>query len=90
MESKNPRRVAKDYIEVLKPSASILLTFIGVCAAIIAADGRLSLRFLFIALTIFIASAGANGLTNYLDCGLDARMLRTRHRALASKRIYPP
>ncbi|MBI2831945.1 MAG: UbiA family prenyltransferase [Chloroflexi bacterium] len=81
---------ARDYIEVLKPSASFLLTFIGVCVAIIAADGRLSPRFLLIALTIFVASAGANGLTNYLDCSLDARMVRTRHRALASKRIHPP
>ena len=83
-------RVVANYIEVLKPRASILLTFIGVCAAIVAGNGHLSLRLLLIALTIFIASAGANGLTNYLDCGLDVRMRRTRHRALPSKRIYPP
>lgn len=80
----------KDYAEVTKPSASLLLTFIGICAAFIAADAHLSLRFLVIAVTILVASAGANGLTNYLDCGLDARMLRTRHRALAAKRIHPP
>jgi len=67
-----------------------LLTFIGVCAAIIAGGGDLSLNLLLIALTIFIASAGANGLTNYLDCGIDARMRRTKHRALPSKRISPP
>lgn len=83
-------KVVRNYIEVLKPRASILLAFIGVCAAIIAGDGDLSLRLLLIALTIFLASAGANGLTNYLDCGIDARMRRTRHRALPSKRIYPP
>jgi len=79
-----------NYIEVLKPRASILLTFIGVCAAVIAGDGGLSLKLLLTALTIFIASAGANGLTNYLDCGIDVRMRRTKHRALPSKRIYPP
>ena len=73
----------------MKPRASILLTFIGVCAAVVAADGHLSLRFLLIAATIFIASAGANGMTNYLDCGIDAKMLRTRHRALPSERISP-
>ncbi len=67
-----------------------MLTFIGVCAAIIAGDGHLSLGLLLIALTIFLASAGANGLTNYLDCGIDARMRRTKNRALPSKRIYPP
>ena len=80
----------KNYVEVLKPRASILLTFIGVCAAIIAGSGNLSLELLLIALTIFCASAGANGLTNYLDCGIDARMLRTKNRALPSRRIYPP
>ncbi len=81
--------MVKNYLEVLKPRASILLTFIGVCAAVVAADGHLSLRFLLIAATIFIASAGANGMTNYLDCGIDAKMLRTRHRALPSERISP-
>jgi len=83
-------RTVKNYIEVLKPQASILLTFIGVCTAIIAGGGDLSLRLLLIALTIFLASAGANGLTNYLDCGIDAMMRRTRHRALPAKRIHPP
>ena len=83
-------RVVGDYIGVLKPRQSGLLTFIGICAAIIAGDGHLPLRLLLIALTIFIASAGANGLTNYLDRDVDARMQRTKHRALPSKRIYPP
>ncbi len=75
---------------MLKPRASILLTFIGVCSAIIAGNGALSSKTLLIGLTIFIAASGANGLTNYLDCGIDARMRRTRHRVLPSKRIYPP
>ena len=75
---------------MVKPRASILLTFIGVSSAIIAGEGHVSLELLLIALTIFIASAGANGLTNYLDCSIDARMSRTRHRALPSKRISPP
>jgi len=83
-------KTVKNYIEVLKPRESSLLTFIGVCAAIIAGDGDLSWRLLFIALTILIASAGANGLTNYIDRDVDAKMQRTRHRALPSKRIEPP
>ena len=45
---------------------------------------------LFIALVILLASGGANGLTNYLDRDVDTRMQRTKHRALPSKRIYPP
>ncbi|MBE9482743.1 MAG: UbiA family prenyltransferase, partial [Chloroflexi bacterium] len=75
---------------VLKPRESSLLTFIGVGAAIIAGNGHLSLRLLLVALTILIASAGANGLTNYLDRDVDAKMQRTKKRALPSKRIDPP
>ena len=82
--------MVKDYIGVLKLRESSLLTFIGICAAVIAGGGDLSLRLLLIALTILLAVAGANGLTNYLDRDVDARMRRTRHRALPSKRIYPP
>ena len=40
-------------------------------------------------ITILLASAGANGITNYLDRHVDARMERTRKRALAAKRIEP-
>ena len=84
-------KTIRTYIEVLKPRASILLTFVGVCAAVIAGDGQPPLaRLLLAAIAIFIASAGANGLTNYLDCGIDARMRRTRDRALPSRRIFPP
>lgn len=81
---------AKNYIGVLKPLSSLLLTFIGVSAAIIAGEGNLSSRLPLILITILLAVAGANGLTNYLDRDVDARMSRTRNRALPSKRIYPP
>jgi protoheme IX farnesyltransferase len=81
----------KNYIEVLKPRESFLLTFIGVAAAFIAADGEPSLNVILLAMVaILIASAGANGITNYLDRDFDARMKRTRHRVLPSGRIYPP
>jgi protoheme IX farnesyltransferase len=83
-------RTVKNYVEVLKPRASILLTFIGVCTAVIAGDGQTSLKLLLITVTILLASAGANGLTNYLDCNIDALMQRTKNRALPSKRIDPP
>ncbi|MFC2055994.1 protoheme IX farnesyltransferase [Chloroflexota bacterium] len=83
-------QIAKDYIEVLKPRESSLLTFIGVCTAVIAGHGHLPLdKLLFILIMILLVSAGVNGLTNYLDRHIDAKMQRTRHRALPSKRIYP-
>ncbi len=84
-------RTINNYIEVLKPRESSLLTFIGVCAAFIAGKGQPPLGLLLLAaITILVASGGANGLTNYLDRDFDARMRRTRHRALPSGRIYPP
>jgi protoheme IX farnesyltransferase len=73
---------------VLKPLPSILLAFIGACAAVIAGRG-LSLRLLLVFVAVLVAAAGANGLTNYLDRGIDARMKRTRNRALPSKKVYP-
>lgn len=83
------RRVL-NYLEVLKPLPSILLAYIGLCAAIIAGEGQLSPRLLLILAAVLIASAGANGLTNYLDRNIDARMQRTSCRVLPSRIIYPP
>ena len=81
----------KNYIEVLKPRESLLLAFIGVAATIIAADGSPPLDVALLSLfAILVASAGANGITNYLDRDFDAKMKRTMRRVLPSKRIYPP
>jgi protoheme IX farnesyltransferase len=67
-----------------------LLAFIGLCAAIVAGEGQLSPKLLLVLVAVLVAAAGANGLTNYLDRNIDARMQRTRNRALPSKSIYPP
>ncbi|MDP2916597.1 MAG: UbiA family prenyltransferase, partial [Dehalococcoidia bacterium] len=84
-------RAVWNYIEVLKPRETALLVFIGVVTAVVAGGGVLPVSRLILTLAaILCASAGANGLTNYLDRELDARMTRTRNRALPSKRIYPP
>ncbi len=84
-------RSIRKYIEVLKPRETFLLTFIGVCAAVVAGAGSPPLGILFLSLVaIALGSGGANGLTNYLDREVDARMRRTQHRALPSKRISPP
>ena len=79
-----------NYIGVLKPLPSILLTFVGVCVAVVAGEGQLSPKLLLVLITILLTAAGANGLTNYMDRDVDARMQRTKNRALPSKRIYPP
>jgi len=81
----------RDYLEVIKPRETGLLTFIGVITAVAASSSAVSASRLFVILiAVLIASAGANGLTNYLDRNLDARMQRTCRRALPSGRIFPP
>jgi heme o synthase len=79
-----------NYLEVLKPLPSALLVFIGLGVAVIAGGGRLSPRLALVVTAVLIASAGANGLTNYLDRDIDARMRRTCLRVLPSRAIYPP
>lgn len=79
------------YIEVLKPRETSLLVFISLCAAVIAVHGFPPLGKLLLTLVaVTLGSGGVNGLTNYIDRQIDARMQRTRHRCLASKRIDPP
>ena len=83
-----------DYINVLKPRETSLLVFIGACSAIVAAaaaGGPFPVAtFILTVVAITCGSAGANGLTNYLDRDVDALMARTCKRALPSGRIKPP
>ena len=82
-----------DYFDVLKPRETSLLVFIGACSAVVAAasiGGSFPLnQFILTVIAITCGSAGANGLTNYLDRDVDARMARTCKRALPSGRIKP-
>lgn len=79
------------YLDLIKPGETSLLTFIGVAAVLIAAEGKSSLSILvWVFLALIAGSAAVNGLTNYIDRDIDALMERTKHRALPSGRIYPP
>jgi protoheme IX farnesyltransferase len=86
-----------NYIELLKPRESGLHMLMGVVAALVAvgdivASGNAFPLREFVLATIAIACGipGCNGLTNYLDRNVDARMQRTCLRALPSRRIHPP
>jgi len=80
-----------NYVEVMKPRETALLTFVAMCAAIVAGVGHPSWgRLSLTVLAVLMGSAGCNGLTNYLDRDMDARMERTRRRAIPSGRISPP
>jgi protoheme IX farnesyltransferase len=87
-------RTISNYIDVLKPRETILLTLIGLCAAYAAfatASGNPSAdKFALAFVAILIGSGGVNGLTNYLDRDLDAKMQRTCQRSLPALRITPP
>lgn len=81
------------YLDVLKPKETSLLLFIGTCSFVIAAaitGGFPAGDFIITLIAVLCGSAGANGLTNYLDRDIDAKMKRTCGRALPSKRIDPP
>ena len=92
--SLNSRPGIIDYISVLKPKETSLLVFIGACAALFAASsidtGFPAGDFALTIIALTLGSAGANGLTNYLDRDVDAKMKRTCTRVLASKKIHPP
>jgi protoheme IX farnesyltransferase len=90
IQSRATLKTILNYIEVLKPRETVLLTFIGFCAAMVAGGGQPPIDTLLLAtLAILLGSSGANGITNYLDREVDARMQRVRHRPLPSKRIFP-
>lgn len=62
--AESSRKTVLDYIDVLKPRETFLLTFIGVCSAIIAAGGYFRSESIALALiAIGLGSAGCNGLT---------------------------
>jgi protoheme IX farnesyltransferase len=86
--------VLLDYCNVLKPKETSLLVYIGACSAVVAAasvGGAFPVNtFILTVIAITCGSAGANGLTNYLDRDVDARMTRTCGRALPAGRINPP
>ena len=88
---KSTSSTAWQYIRVTKPRESSLLVFIGLCAMFVAGDGFPSAGHLLLTLVaITVGSGGVNGLTNYLDRNIDARMRRTTCRPLPTKAIDPP
>jgi protoheme IX farnesyltransferase len=79
-----------NYIEALKPRETFLLTFTGFCAAVVAGNGNAPVGWLLLTtIAILLGSAGANGITNYIDRDVDAKMKRTQRRPLPSRRIFP-
>ncbi|WP_126428547.1 heme o synthase [Brevibacillus marinus] len=83
----------RDYLQLTKPginASNLLTTFTGYWLAAFTFDYNLDLQKLLLTLlgTAFVIASGAT-LNNYYDRDLDAKMERTRHRALPSGRIRP-
>jgi len=90
-------RPVLNYIGVLKPRESGLHILMGIVAALIAAGDVVAAgnafptgEFILAVFAIACGIPGCNGLTNYLDRNIDARMQRTCLRVLPSQRINPP
>ena len=80
----------RNYLQTLKPRETSLLTGIGVLSAVVAGKGYPPVGMLAVVfVALLLGSAGVNGLTNYLDREVDARMSRTCGRPLPSGRIRP-
>jgi protoheme IX farnesyltransferase len=80
-----------NYILVLKPRETILLAFIGICTALFASIGSMETgKLVMVSIALLVGSAGCNGLTNYLDREVDAKMARTSNRVLPRGLINPP
>lgn len=87
---KKTASTAWHYIRVTKPRESSLLVFIGLCAMIVAGNGLPPPGTFFLTLAaITLGSGGVNGLTNYLDRNIDARMRRTNCRPLPAGDVDP-
>ena len=78
--------------EVTKPRVVLMLTLEGIAGALLAA-GRAWQEHLpglvVAALVVWLASAGAEAVTNVVDRDIDAQMSRTRTRVLAAGRLLP-
>lgn len=79
-----------DYLMLTKPAIVILLLVTTLCGMIVGASGFPPAS--VIALTLLggaLTAGGAGALNQYLDRGIDRKMVRTRGRPLADGRISP-
>ena len=79
-----------DYVALTKPAIVALLLLTTLCGMILGASGIPAAR--LVILTLLggaLTAGGAGALNQYLDRGIDRKMVRTRNRPLADDRISP-
>lgn len=77
-----------DYVSVMKPPTALLNVFVGIAAILLAAGLAAPLQALVAtAVAGFFSAGGAGAINCYIDRELDRQMIRTRGRAIPSRRI---
>ncbi len=83
-------RVFRDYLALTKPAIVVLLLVTTLCGMIVGASGLPPVRILLLTLLAgALTAGGAGALNQYIDRGIDRKMVRTRGRPVADKRIPP-
>lgn len=79
-----------DYLELMKPRLIPLLLLVALASMVAAGGSSLNVRSLVeLAVLGFLGLGGAAALNNYFDRDLDAKMERTKDRAIPSGRVRP-
>lgn len=83
-------RTLHDFLTLLKPKITVLLTAFGVVAALLAAGGDAPIgKLLLFSALGWMAAGGAACLNHVFDRDIDGIMARTRHRPIPSGRVAP-
>ncbi len=83
-------RVFRDYLALTKPAIVALLLVTTLCGMIVGASGIPPVSILLLTLLAgALTAGGAGALNQYIDRGIDRKMVRTRGRPVADERIPP-
>ena len=82
-------QVLVDYLNLTKPAIASLNVFVGMATLLLVPhlNGAAAIPLLFLAVSGFLAAAGAGALNSFIERDIDLSMNRTRHRPLPSHRV---
>ena len=83
-------RIFRDYLALTKPAIVVLLLVTTLCGMILGTSGIPPVSILLLTLLAgALTAGGAGALNQYIDRGIDRKMVRTRGRPVADERIPP-
>lgn len=84
-------KTIKNYLILIKPRQTLLLTYTGICSFLIADLNSIDFpKFFNVFSALLLSISGATALTNYVDKDIDSIMSRTKSRPLPKEAIKPP